>query len=500
MKRRGFNYFLLTIIWLLGAVVLLWPVSAYADTEYRRPTAYTGGSKTTNPTYAYDNGTTPPNDTYSTSAALSTSTPEITFTTWQTTTYTYTALTLYVNRATTGYVDDTWDIQYTLNGGTSWLNLDPASSTNATRASVSVALTPSQNLSQVQIRHNYVKNKGSDSTRLMIYDIWTTGTYGTVTVGSTGTQTTRVVIPSTNNYLGGAFTLVRDAGTANATSFLISETGSVNATSYLSNLDLYYETAGTCTYNATETLFGTAASFNASQQATITGTLPVGTSQVCAYLVFDVASGALNDDVVDMQITNPSTQVVVASSTVTPATAVAISGSTTLSTNTLNVDIVDSGGSSVSNPSITFPAKNFTWDTQQSNATLGVSAQQIRVSNTTLTPSWTLSIAATGGPTSLWTGSSYSYDYNGTAATGRLTVNGSTSTITPKSGCSTTGLTQGTSTSFVQGSMDSVTLLSANASAGTNCYWDITGVSLTQDIPAGQQGDTYTINMTVSVI
>ncbi|HNU72978.1 MAG TPA: hypothetical protein PKL48_14845, partial [Thermodesulfobacteriota bacterium] len=99
MKRRGFNYFLLTIIWLLGAVVLLWPVSAYADTEYRRPTAYTGGSKTTNPTYAYDNGTTPPNDTYSTSAALSTSTPEITFTTWQTTTYTYTALTLYVNRA-----------------------------------------------------------------------------------------------------------------------------------------------------------------------------------------------------------------------------------------------------------------------------------------------------------------------------------------------------------------------------------------------------------------
>lgn len=151
----------------------------------------------------------------------------------------------------------------------------------------------------------------------------------TITVGTTGTQTSSMLIPSTNQYVGGAFTFIRNESTANVTSITVSETdATLSAQSYLANLDLYYETAGTCTYDGTETLFGTDTAFDASEDAVITGTMAVGTSQVCVYAVLDVVSGAPNADFFDLEITDPSTEVVVSAGVVSPATAVAISGST----------------------------------------------------------------------------------------------------------------------------------------------------------------------------
>ncbi|MDP2736929.1 MAG: hypothetical protein Q8O59_04105, partial [bacterium] len=158
-------------------------------------------------------------------------------------------------------------------------------------------------------------------------------TYGppSITVGITGTQTATMNIPSTNQYVGGAFTFVRSGGTANVTSITISETdATLSAQTYLSNLDLYYETAATCTYDGTETLFGTDTAFDASEDAVITGTMAVGTSQVCVYAVLDVITGAPDADTFDLEITNPSTEVVVSAGDVSPATVVAISGATTL--------------------------------------------------------------------------------------------------------------------------------------------------------------------------
>ncbi|MBI3963896.1 MAG: hypothetical protein HY341_02750, partial [Candidatus Kerfeldbacteria bacterium] len=172
---------------------------------------------------------------------------------------------------------------------------------------------------------------------------------------------------------------------------------------------------------------------------------------------------------------------------------------TTAAVGTLSVDIVDSGGSSVTSPSVTFGAKTFSFETQTSTGTLGTSSQKVRVSNTTSTPNWTLSIAATTGPTTLWTTGSITYDFNGSAANGRLTVNAAGGTITPQGGCATTGLTLGSSTAFAQGTQDSVDLLTAGGSAQTSCYWDVTNVSLTQDIPATQANGTYTISMTITV-
>jgi uncharacterized delta-60 repeat protein len=92
---------------------------------------------------------------------------------------------------------------------------------------------------------------------------------GTLTVGSTGNQTSSMSIPGTDNYLGGAFTFVRDTGSADVTRIVVSETNTVDAASNLSNLKIYYETAATCTYDGDETLFGVG-SFDSSDQATVT--------------------------------------------------------------------------------------------------------------------------------------------------------------------------------------------------------------------------------------
>jgi len=46
-----------------------------------------------------------------------------------------------------------------------------------------------------------------------------------ITIDTTGTQISSIDIPSTENYVGGAFTFVRDTGSTNVTQIVISETG-----------------------------------------------------------------------------------------------------------------------------------------------------------------------------------------------------------------------------------------------------------------------------------
>jgi len=143
-----------------------------------------------------------------------------------------------------------------------------------------------------------------------------------ITVGTGGTQTPSASAGDSDKHIGGYFTLTRNVGSTNVSQIIITEAGDINANTSLSNLDLYYETADTCQYNADETLFGTAASFDGSEQATITGSMDVGTSQVCLYPVLDVGSSASVGQTIDIEITNPSTQVTADSGTVSPGTTV----------------------------------------------------------------------------------------------------------------------------------------------------------------------------------
>ena len=324
----------------------------------------------------------------------------------------------------------------------------------------------------------------------------------TITVGTTGTQTSEIQSGTSNAYIGGAFTFVRNVTSTSVTSITISETGTI-ADSNISGLILYYKQEATCSTS----IPGDATQFNStpgsftSGSSTVTGTMTVGTSQVCVYVEVDIGSGAQVDDTVAIQITDPSSDVTASVGEVSPATAVAISGTTTItSAGVLSVDIVDGTDQSVTSPSVAFNASPFTWTDTQTTATLGTSSEKIKVSNYTGTAAWTLSIAATDGVSALWDKGTETYDYNGTQSEGRLYVDPTTATITPGGSCSNTGLTLQSASYFVSGSIDSINLVVASGSAETSCDWYITGVSLTQDIPGRQAPGAYSLEMTLTVI
>lgn len=322
-----------------------------------------------------------------------------------------------------------------------------------------------------------------------------------ITVGTSGTQTTNIAIPSTGQYAGGALSLIRSAGTDNVTSISIYQTGSVTSTN-LTNIKLFYDTTN-CVRDGSEPQLGTTVSTFTANKATFGGlSLPVGTSQVCVYPVFDVGSGAAGGQTVEIQITNPSVDVVVsAASTVSPSSAVAIAGTTTLAASgSLSVDIVDASGITVASPASSFSGKTYNWGVQQSTATLGTASQKIRVNNATASGTWTLSIAATAGNTAVWTSGGNNYDFNSTSAAGRLQINPGTAVITPQSGCATTGLSLQTANYFAQGTLDAINIIVASSGAQTSCYWDITGVGMTQDIPASQNVGNYSLAMTLTAV
>lgn len=182
--------------------------------------------------------------------------------------------------------------------------------------------------------------------------------------------------------------------------------------------------------------------------------------------------------------------------------------SQTINDGTLAVDIVDSGGSTVASPSVTFGALTYSFSTQDGTGTLGTSSERIRAYNPTSTDTWSVNLAGSA-TTATWSNGSHTYDFNdgngytdGTDADsvgGQMTVDPSSATITGVSGCSTSNISTGSSDSYVEGTTDNIDLMSASAGAATYCRWDLTGVSLTQGIPAGQNPGTYTLTMNLTI-
>jgi hypothetical protein len=168
----------------------------------------------------------------------------------------------------------------------------------------------------------------------------------------------------------------------------------------------------------------------------------------------------------------------------------------------LSVGIVDSNGTPVANPTLTMAATATSFACQTTSGALD-SGQKIRLTNTTNNPAWTLSIAASGGPTANWSTGSQTYKYNDSAGAGctngQLSINPASASLSPQSGCSTTGVTLGTNTAFASGVTDSITIASASSGSNINCYWDISGVTVSQTIPAETPVGNYGINMTLTV-
>lgn len=182
---------------------------------------------------------------------------------------------------------------------------------------------------------------------------------------------------------------------------------------------------------------------------------------------------------------------------------------------TLTTDIRDASLVSVTNPTFALTPINYSFSCQTSTGTMGSSSQRIYVDNPDVADDgWTLTVAATDGTTAAWSnaGDTEEFDFNdpttagcgdgadSDSVAGQLTINANAGTLTTDCGsCSTTGITKGTSTAFSEGSTDSITLLSAASNSDDIGRWYLTGVGLSQTIPAEQLSDNYSINLTATV-
>ncbi len=182
----------------------------------------------------------------------------------------------------------------------------------------------------------------------------------------------------------------------------------------------------------------------------------------------------------------------------------------------LTLDIVDNNDTSVAAPNYSMSNFGYNFNCSSISGSLGTATQKIRISNLTTTPGWSASIAATSGITDLWrnVGDTEQYDFNDVTGTpngcsdgpdidveaGQLTIDPATGTNTPETGCSTSNVNLGASSAFNQGTLDSLTLASANSSADPDCIFDITGINLSQYIPEEQPIGSYDINLTITIV
>ncbi len=180
----------------------------------------------------------------------------------------------------------------------------------------------------------------------------------------------------------------------------------------------------------------------------------------------------------------------------------------------LGIEFVDAGGSNVPSPSFSFD-NIFTTSSscQLPTALLGTSSQRMRVTNNLVTNGWSVSMAATSGPTALWVSGLNSYDFNdsggspagcansdGDGKAGQLTVRPSSGTLAPEAGCATTGISWGSDAGFAQGVTDAITLSTASSASARFCYFDYTSIDLEQRVPPGIVPGTYQLDMTVTVM
>lgn len=85
---------------------------------------------------------------------------------------------------------------------------------------------------------------------------------------------------------------------------------------------------------------------------------------------------------------------------------------TTAAGGSVSADIVDSGGTPVGSPSVSMNSVVVTIGHQSATGIFGEANQRIRVTNNSGNAQWTLTVAASAGPTAIWDGTPADYDFN----------------------------------------------------------------------------------------
>lgn len=218
-------------------------------------------------------------------------------------------------------------------------------------------------------------------------------------------------------------------------------------------------------------------------------------------LVFDGTN--LNWSSVEPGFVSPETTI----SSITGYAAIFVSFS--YDTGSTSTDIVNSSGGSVTSPLVTFPAATASIECQVKTATFGTSSEQLRITNTSGKTNWSVSIAPSSGSSATWSGGATNYDVNDVSGCmdgadadtsgGQLSINPSTATLSPRSGCSNNGVSLGTLGNFIEGTQNNITLLTATGS-DINCFWDIQNIGLSQTIPGETKPGNYGINLVVTIV
>ena len=186
------------------------------------------------------------------------------------------------------------------------------------------------------------------------------------------------------------------------------------------------------------------------------------------------------------------------------------------------VEFKDASRATVASPVVNFTAETFSFDCKTggtaADGTLGTNTERLYIVNPEAAlDGWTLAIAATA-TTDVWDkGDANDYDFNDRDASnqgclddavntndadsfaGLLNVDGSVATRNDDSASADgTGWTLGSATNFDEGTTDSITIASTDATSNEIARWYLTGIDLDQDIPAEQEPGTYTITMTIT--
>lgn len=188
----------------------------------------------------------------------------------------------------------------------------------------------------------------------------------------------------------------------------------------------------------------------------------------------------------------------------------------TINAGTLSVDIVNGSYVTVASPSVPMGAVTFSFACQTATGTFGTATEQIYVQNPDAADGgWTASLAASA-TTAVWDSAGIDFDFNdadssgcvdgaGDADTlgGQMTVDPSVGTLATGacSSCSTTSITKGSSNAFVEGTVNSITILTGAAASDDIGDWTLQGVSISQKIPGEQPAASdYDINMVLSIV
>ncbi len=161
-------------------------------------------------------------------------------------------------------------------------------------------------------------------------------------VSASGTQISTVRASTTNFYVGGKFLIKENVTSRNVTDITIAETGTVDAANGLTNITLRYDLDTTAPYDcASESYAGSESQFGSTDtngfsgadgSSSFTGSVGISPTQaMCVYVVMDVLKAAADTSTLDIEITNPVTDVLLSGGvSAVPATVQAIGGSTTI--------------------------------------------------------------------------------------------------------------------------------------------------------------------------